>query len=203
VLAELPLVIPTPRLELRPIDDRDVEALWPYASDPEFPRFMSWDAHHDRDSLRAWIATCGRALVDGRSVNWVLVHDGKAAGCVGLEGVTWQRGAWRLDRAELGYWLATPHWNKGLMTEAALAATAWGFETLKLHKVTVGCVEDNVASRRVIEKLGFRFMGREEEHFWRHGRWWGHLRYELTATEWADSARTSRFSRPSRPTVGQ
>ena len=39
------------------------------------------------------------------------------------------------------------------MSEAALAVTAWCFETLGLHKVTVGCIEDNLASKRVIESL--------------------------------------------------
>ena len=44
------------------------------------------------------------------------------------------------------------------MTEAATAALRFAFETLGLHKVTIGCVEGNDGSQRVIEKLGFRFL---------------------------------------------
>jgi len=85
------------------------------------------------------------------------------------------------------------------MSEAAYAATAWGFETLGLHKVTVGCVEENIASKRVIEKLGFRFVGRREDHCFRDGRWMHFLDYEITVGEWGDATRTMRFQRPMAP----
>ena len=77
-----------------------------------------------------------------------------------------------------------------------MAVTQWAFETLGLHKVTIGCIEDNVASKRVIEKIGFRYLCRQEDDVWRDGRWWAHLRYELTAAEWGDTTRTLRFTRP-------
>ncbi len=55
------------------------------------------------------------------------------------------------------------------------------FRTISLHKVTVGCISENVASRRVIEKLRLRYVGRLEDDVWRDGQWLSHLRYELTA----------------------
>jgi len=194
-LSELSLTIETPRLKLRPLAESDLEDLWPYASDPEFPRFMSWAAHKDRDELRAFIASTADDLAAGTGIVWAIEHGGRASGTIGLDGITWHMSAWRMDRAELGYWIATPLWNQGLCTEAAQAVVQWGFETLGLHKITVGCFEANVASRRVIEKLGFRFFGREEDHEWRDGRWMHHLRFELTVAEWGDSARTLRFRR--------
>jgi RimJ/RimL family protein N-acetyltransferase len=117
-------------------------------------------------------------------------------GCIGLHGIRWASRALRYDRAELGYWIAKPFWRQGLMTEAATMATRWAFETLGLHKVNVMCFEDNVASKRVIEKVGYRFIGRLEDDVWRDGRWYAHLRFELLASEWADSTRTLRFTRP-------
>lgn len=200
-LADLPLAIATPRLRLRPVQERDVDALWPYVSDADFPRFMSWDAHRDRDETFEWVAQCVRSLETGHGVTWAILHEGKACGCVSLMGVTWQFRAWRVDRAELGYWLAAPLHGQGLMTEVALATMAWGFDTLGLHKITVGCIEDNIASRRVIEKVGFRLLGREDDHLWRFGRWWNHLRYEMTVSEWGDTAGTRRFTRPSKPAM--
>ena len=62
--------------------------------------------------------------------------------------------------------------------------------------VTIGCFEENVGSKRVIERVGFRYLCRFEDDVWRDGRWHAHLRFELTASEWADSTRTLRFSRP-------
>ena len=70
----------------------------------------------------------------------------------------------------------------------ARAAVDDAFGRLALHKVVVGCIADNVASRRVIEKLGFRFVGTQRDHAFRHGRWWDLLGYELTAPEWRAAA---------------
>jgi RimJ/RimL family protein N-acetyltransferase len=156
---------------------------------------MSWDAHKDRDETRGFVRQQIASLARGTGVTWAIVIDGRAHGCIGLSGITWEFRAWRIDRAELGYWLGKPYWNQGLMSEATLAATRWGFETLGLHKITIGCIDGNAASQRVIEKLGFRFLACAEDDVWRDGRWWSHLRYELTATEWGDAALTRRFSR--------
>ena len=60
----------------------------------------------------------------------------------------------------------------------------FAFEDLGLHKVTIGCISDNLASKKVIEGLGFRFLCEQIDHCHRHGRWWNHLGYELTVDEW-------------------
>ena len=83
------------------------------------------------------------------------------------------------------------------MTQAAQCGRcASAFETLGLHKVIVGCLADNDASRRVIEKLGFRFVGRFEDDVYRDGRWHAHLRYELLADDPVDIALTQPITRP-------
>ena len=47
----------------------------------------------------------------------------------------------------------------------------------------------------MIEKLGFRFIGRHEDDVWRDGQWHTHLRYELTAPEWPDVHTTMQIDR--------
>jgi len=197
-LADLPLVIETGRLRMRPIAESDVDALWPVVSDPQFPVHMSWEAHTDKSQTREFIAQVSEELRKGTGITWAIEHGGMAQGCIGLHGIKWQLRAWRVDRAELGYWLAPALWGKGLMTEAAHAVVRWGFESLGLHKVTVGCFAENAASRRVIEKVGFRYIGRLDDDVWRAGRWWSHLRFELTEPEWPDVHTTMRVSRPRR-----
>lgn len=194
-LADLPLALDTPRLKLRPLSFADLEDLQPHVTDPKLSKYLSWAAHASRTETEAWIKTCTDGLAKGTDLVWSIVIDGKASGCIGLGGITWTFRAWRIDRAELGYWLAIPHWGHGYMSEAALAATRFGFETLGLHKITIGCIEGNVASQKIIEKIGYRFLARFEDDVWRDGQWWNHFRYELTAAEWSDSARTMRFSR--------
>jgi RimJ/RimL family protein N-acetyltransferase len=195
-LSELPLVISTQRLRIRPTAESDADALFRYCSDPEVTPFVSWAAHTDVEQTRQWLRDGAEALAKGTDVVWAIEQGGEAIGAIGLHGIRWQVRAWRWDRAELGYWLGKPHWNQGLASEAAHAVTRWAFETLGLHKVTIGCIEGNIGSQKVIERVGYRFVGRCEDDAWRGDRWWHHLRYELTTAEWADSTRTLRFKRP-------
>jgi RimJ/RimL family protein N-acetyltransferase len=195
-LDELPLEIDTPRVRLRPPRESDADAFFPYVSEPELSRYVTWAAHAHVDDTREWLRKGQEMVAKGGDMIWTLEHEGSPCGCIGLHGITWAVRAVRFDKAEMGYWLARPLWGEGLMTEAATAALRWAFETLGLHKITIGCFEENVGSRRVIEKLGFRYLCRYEDDVWRDGRWFAHLRYELTASEWADSTRTLRFHRP-------
>jgi ribosomal-protein-alanine N-acetyltransferase len=195
-LDELDLVLVTARLRLRPLEDRDVDDLWPLVSDPELPRRMSWAAHTDRGQTLAFLQSTRDGLAKGTSATWAIEVDGRASGTIGLDGIRFAVAALRVDRAELGYWIAPALRGAGLVTEAAQAVVRCGFEALGLHKIVVRCVDDNVASRRVIEKLGFRMVGRLEDDVWRDGRWWSMLLYELTAPEWGDVSTTMRVQRP-------
>jgi RimJ/RimL family protein N-acetyltransferase len=195
-LTELDLVLVTARLRLRPFAESDVDDLWPYVSDPALSKMMSWAAHTDRSQTLDFIHHVTASLVSGTGVPWAIELGGRVVGCITFETLQFMLRAWRVDHAELGYWIAPALWGKGMMTEAAHAVLRAGFEIIGLHKVTVGCIAENVGSRRVIEKLGFRSVGRLEDDVWRHGRWWSVLRYELTASEWSDVSTTMRVSRP-------
>ena len=198
-IADLPLVVETQRLVLRPLELADADALFPYASDPELSKMLSWDPHTDRGDTVAFVERMQAGLADGTNIAWAIVFEGAPVGVISIDGIRWQFRAWRQDKAEIGYWLGRPYWGRGIMSEAAMAALRFAFEMLGLHKVTIGCVEGNDASRAIIEKLGFRFLATFQDDFYRFGRWWDHRRYELTASEWGDSTRTLRFNRPRPP----
>ena len=67
-------------------------------------------------------------------------------------------------KTEVAYLLGKPYWGTGLGTEAARAAVQFGFETLELESILAIVHVDNVASRRVIEKLGMAFI--EQTNLW-------------------------------------
>jgi [ribosomal protein S5]-alanine N-acetyltransferase len=188
MLLELNLRIETKRLVLRPLREDDVDAIWPYASDPDFPKMMSWAAHVDKEETRSFIRAVTEATANNLGVTWGIEHAGRVVGVVGLEEIRWQVRACRVDRAEVGYWLATEQWSQGFVTEATTAVMRFGFDTLGLHKLTISCFAKNAGSRRVIEKCGFRFIGRCEDDVYRDGRWHAHLRYEMIASEWTCTA---------------
>jgi RimJ/RimL family protein N-acetyltransferase len=57
--------------------------------------------------------------------------------------------------AEMGYWLAEPYWEKGIMTDAVQFVTTWAFRELGLHRISAEPYATNTASHRVLEKAGF------------------------------------------------
>ena len=66
---------------------------------------------------------------------------------------------------EIAWRLARPFWGRGYATEAAAAALAFAFESLRLDQVVAFTTPDNVASRRVMERLGMARDPRDDfEH---------------------------------------
>ena len=66
---------------------------------------------------------------------------------------------------ELGYWIARPFWGLGYATEAGDAVVAIARDALRLTKLTAGHFVDNPASGRVLEKIGFRDLGRTVQRY--------------------------------------
>ena len=67
-------------------------------------------------------------------------------------------------RANLGYWIGRPYWNRGYCTEAARALADFGFDTLQLNRVHASHLARNPASGRVMAKIGMRREGVLREH---------------------------------------
>lgn len=90
--------------------------------------------------------------------NWAVVPEGEAqmAGWAGLQYLP------ETGETEVGYLLDRPFWGRGYATQAALAAVRDGFSRLGLNGITGLVHPDNLASRRVLEKCGMRFLELKE-----------------------------------------
>ena len=84
------------------------------------------------------------------------------------------------------YTLHPDAWNRGYTTEAARALVDFGFRTLGLHRVGADCDPANVASWRVLEKLGMRREGHLREKFWIKGEWVDSLIFAILDHEWPE-----------------
>jgi ribosomal-protein-alanine N-acetyltransferase len=80
----------------------------------------------------------------------------------------------------LGYWMGREHAGQGLMTEAVGMIVPFVFETLGLHRIHVAFLPDNAASRRVLEKNGFKEEGFAENYLQIDGKWCDHVLFGLT-----------------------
>jgi RimJ/RimL family protein N-acetyltransferase len=89
-----------------------------------------------------------------------------------------------LRQAEIGYLLDRRNWGQGYATEAVRAVLNYGFRELDLHRVYATCRPANVASSRVLEKLGMRREAHFRQHRWMKGAWQDSYLYAILDHEW-------------------
>lgn len=94
----------------------------------------------------------------------------------------------RFNRAEIGYWLAEPFWNKGYMTEAATTLIEFGFNQLHLHKITSSHFTQNPASGQVLIKSGMHKEGELKEHVRKGAVYHTLLVYGLTRSDYEQAS---------------
>jgi RimJ/RimL family protein N-acetyltransferase len=94
---------------------------------------------------------------------------------------------WDLIREwEVGWAIHPAEWRKGYATEAARLVIDWAFRELKVHRIVAFCHVDNLASVRVMEKLGMHLDGRLRETRWLRGQWWDEYVYSVLEREWGE-----------------
>lgn len=87
------------------------------------------------------------------------------------------------NRAELGYWIAEPFWNKGYATEAVAAILEFGFDELNLNKILATHLVENPASGKVMINNGMIKEGELIEHIRKDGVYKSVVQYRLTKKE--------------------
>ena len=149
--------LPTPtlhtdRLGLRPFTAEDADALWSLHSSALVLRY--WDAPPWGEPARAerFIAACRQMAEEGTGAR-LAVDRASDGAFLGWCSVT----RWNPDHrsAAMGYCFTERAWGHGYATEAADALLRWAFETLDLNRVQAETDTRNVASARVLEKVGF------------------------------------------------
>jgi ribosomal-protein-alanine N-acetyltransferase len=102
-----------------------------------------------------------------------------------------------LRQGELLYLLNRHYWGHGYATEAVRAVLGYGFQELGLHRVYATCRPANVASSRVLEKVGMQREGHLRRHRWMKGAWHDSLRGD-TASAMPALARALALGEPER-----
>jgi len=62
-------------------------------------------------------------------------------------------------KAEIGFWLLTEYWGKGIVSEAIPLILDYAFRELKLHRIEAFIETENLNCKKVIIKLGFQHEG--------------------------------------------
>lgn len=115
---------------------------------------MPWAREPTREGTLALTQRDEREWRDDRVFHFALV-DRETDDVTGIAGLN-REGS---DAAELHYWIRSDHAGRGLTTEACRALIEWAREELRVSRLTLWAGRENLASRRVAEKLGFTHLG--------------------------------------------
>ncbi len=151
------IVIETERLVLRTFTEDDGMLIYELNKDPDVTKYTGdpvRDFEHARQILEQVILPQYALYNHGR---WA-VHvksDFEFIGWCGLKART------ERNEIDLGYRFMKSAWGKGFATEAAFACLKYGFEKLNLPRIVGRAMPQNIASLKVLEKCGMKYIGEE------------------------------------------
>ncbi len=165
----------TPCLILRSLQPDDWQAVLSYTSDPVVMRYLPEEHPFTPEAAQQF--TSDLACPDKFAIN--LKRTGEFIGhllfCPHDSAERTREFGWVIHPEYQGY---------GYATEAASAVLKYGFETLGLHRVVASCDSRNLASQRVMEKLGMRREAHFKQCLFRQGEWIDEYFYAILAEEW-------------------
>ena len=170
----------TPRLLLRPFVAADGPAVERLAGAREVAETTLTVPHpYPEGGAQEWIATHPAAWDAGTGATFAIVDrvTNELVGCIGAA-------IQRADaRAEIGYWIGVPFWNRGYCSEASRAVVDFLFDSLGMNRVQGRHFTTNPASGRVMQKVGMRLEGINRRAVKKWGRFEDIAMYAILASD--------------------
>jgi [ribosomal protein S5]-alanine N-acetyltransferase len=138
-----------------------------------------WATRHAASAWPSLHASVRRSARAGLLLPFVVTYDDRFVGQLTVNNVV--RGA--LRSAQIGYWIDQGHAGRGVITTAVALATDHCFGPVGLHRIQIDIRPENLPSRRVVAKLGFREEGYLQRYLDIDGAWRDHISYALTVED--------------------
>lgn len=156
-------------LEQSLVENRQWLKKWE-ATSPEAPR--SFD-------VRSMVRSLLRSLDDGSGIPFVIQLDGEVVGQLNVANILYGS----VSSAVIGYWVSESVAGRSVAPTAVALATDYLFNVVGLHRVEIDIRPENLASLRVVEKLGFRYEGLKQNYIHIDGAFRDHYVFALTREE--------------------
>ena len=144
-------------ISLREIRREDAPALQPLAADPVIALTTRFPSPYPPNGAAEFVERALAQRAAGTHYTFAIVLDGSAIGTCALMEVNRE-----LGRAEIGYWLGVPYWGRGFGFAACAWGVAWAFDNLPIERLVANVVVGNVASEKILRRLGFRLASEME-----------------------------------------
>ena len=140
---------------LRELTEDDVPAWFERASDPESSALSGDPIPESIDTCFEWLQLHRERFRDQKGLRWAIFPKGstKSVGGIGLSITSKEE---RIG--DLGAVVARAYWSKGIGTSAAHLVIRYAFNALGLAEIRADLLQSNLASKRVLQKLGFHFV---------------------------------------------
>lgn len=177
-----PTFIDCDRLDLKPAHEDDIEFLQEGVNHPQVRRYISsfrtpYTEERYRDEL--WPMEHDEETVSSLAVPKEGEFENEPVGSVSLSPVLYEDGY-----ANFGVWFHPKAWGNGYALEASAYLIEYGFQDLRLHRISATAMAPNESSKTLLERLGFVHEGTARETQFAGGEYVDVERYGLLVTEW-------------------
>lgn len=170
----------TNRLKLVQIQQEDADALFTILSSKRVTQYYGMEPLTRKQDAKNMIASFAAMFEQKRGIRWGMVckNTGAFIGSIGLNNLFYQG-----KRAEIGFELHPDYWRQGFMKEAAEKVIQFAFDERHLHRLGAVTFQENTASRKLLEKLGFQVEGTLRGYIYQASRHHDAMLYSLLAPD--------------------
>ncbi|MBV8326912.1 GNAT family N-acetyltransferase [Chryseobacterium sp.] len=167
-------VIKTERLLLSQLEEKDIPLITEYLKHKIYSDLTSNIPYpYTENDAKLWLKMSLDAFENNSGYTFAIRdQEGQLMGAIGLH----DRDD---DKAEMGYWIGIPFWNKGYVTEAAKAIVDFGFTKMNFNKIFATHFLHNPASGKIMEKIGMEKEAVLKQHIKKDGEYLDLVQYSI------------------------
>ncbi len=164
-------------IKLRPFTLEDAPRVQELVSNWNIASMVARIPHpYPEGAAEEWISGHNEHRAAGDHWPFAIQAGAELVGAVGLSRT-------KNEPFEIGYWIGEPYWGRGFASEAARVLVEFGFDILGLNRLVSGHFKENLASGRVLQKVGFHKTGEEKRFCLARGEELDCIALELTAAQ--------------------
>lgn len=164
-------ILHTDRIDLVEIKQEHLGDIYKLFSDPKVTQYYNVITLTSEEEAQKFIDWFHNRFEEKLGVRWGIALKGQSniIGTIGFNNFI------KNHRANLGYDLQSKYWNNGYSTEAIKTIIEFGFKTLEINRIEAEVMQGNLASERVLDKIGFK-----NEGILRQWMFWNDKHYDMS-----------------------
>jgi len=192
-LPKYQVTLSTQRLKLRPLSGSDVESIVTIHRDKEMSEMLSDSVPfpYTKDDAILFINKSHKNYKENENIEFgiTLKDDDTLIGIIGLDLNP------KDDHVTLAFWIGKAWWGEGYMSEAVAEVVRYCFEELDTHRVASHHFHPNIASGKVMQKVGLLCEGRRKEHYKKGDAFFDIIDYGVVEREWKKESKWQKKER--------